>query len=91
MSSEALEPYNSFEETSTKCLLCLDEVDDPILLGPKLRAGDVTAHYYCVLLSPPLAQCENDDNGLMGFNGDKIKKEVKRSVKLVRVPLFWSI
>lgn len=83
-SDDDLEPYNPFDKKDTKCLLCQDDIDDPIKLGKKLHAFDVTAHHYCLLLSPPLTQSE-ENNGLMGFDAKKIKLEEKRSLKLVRL------
>ncbi|XP_055326820.1 PHD finger protein 7-like isoform X2 [Sitodiplosis mosellana] len=65
--------------TSEICIMCKQNVDDVYRFGEKITFEDVTAHYFCLLLSGYLAQKGDDNQGIFGFMPDDIKKEAKRA------------
>ncbi|KAF6732776.1 G2/M phase-specific E3 ubiquitin-protein ligase [Oryzias melastigma] len=63
------------------CVLCRISDDDPALLGEKLtlKQHNLTVHYLCLLTSCGVYQRGKEDEGIMGFLVEDIRKEVRRS------------
>lgn len=51
MATDELPLYASFEEEISRCVLCEQNSDEPINYGEKWCAGDITAHFYCMVIS----------------------------------------
>lgn len=72
--------YPRFE---TPCFICKCTEKDPIRLGEFMSDGDITVHYYCVLLSTFNIQKGEDDQGFLGFLSKDIKiceKKIRRKI-----------
>lgn len=42
--------YRSYEEDdSENCILCTQDIDNPIELGDKLTYGEITIHHFCAV------------------------------------------
>ncbi|XP_037068892.1 PHD finger protein 7-like [Pollicipes pollicipes] len=63
---------------SSSCCLCGIQQDDQLKFGQLFNVGDVSAHHFCLLFSPHLAQNGKDDEGAEGFLPADIKAEVAR-------------
>ncbi|RVE57674.1 hypothetical protein OJAV_G00218330 [Oryzias javanicus] len=63
------------------CVLCRISDDDPALFGEKftLKQHNLTVHYLCLLTSCGVYQRGKENEGIMGFLVDDIRKEVRRS------------
>uniref|UniRef100_A0A9L0J4H5 PHD finger protein 7 n=1 Tax=Equus asinus TaxID=9793 RepID=A0A9L0J4H5_EQUAS len=61
------------------CLLCLREPGDPEKLGEFLQKGDLSMHYFCLILSSKLPQRAQSNRGFYGFLPEDIKKEAARA------------
>lgn len=66
-----------------KCVMCSSASNDPINLGDKITINNLSAHYFCLLLSANLVQNGSDSDGIGGFITTDIEYEVKRASKLV--------
>ncbi|CAN9501943.1 unnamed protein product [Ophioblennius macclurei] len=66
------------------CVLCKCSDDDPALFGDKIRVEEHNffVHYFCLLTSCGIYQRGEDNEGILGFLVDDIKKEIQRSSRL---------
>lgn len=69
--------YPRFE---TQCFICKCTEKDPVYLGELMSDGDITVHYYCVLLSTFNVQKGEDDQGFLGF----LSRDIKNCEKKIR-------
>lgn len=69
-----------YPRLETPCFICKCTDKDPIRLGEFMSDGDITVHYYCVLLSTYNIQKGEDDEGFLGF----LSKDIKNCEKKIR-------
>ncbi|XP_076036944.1 uncharacterized protein LOC143022559 [Oratosquilla oratoria] len=65
------------------CMFCNIGQENEESLGKLYECDDVRTHYYCLLFSSGLEQNGKDEEGILGFLTDDIKKELIRSKKLI--------
>lgn len=58
------------------CNVCNTSKEDPLRLGKFYKSGQLTVHYFCVLLSDGLPQRGKDTQGILGFLGKDIMKMI---------------
>lgn len=64
-----------------KCFVCKSSEVNDLELGEFLNCDDVHVHYFCLLLTTSLQQNGEDDEGLLGFLVNDVKKCVVRLKK----------
>ncbi|XP_051578976.1 G2/M phase-specific E3 ubiquitin-protein ligase-like [Myxocyprinus asiaticus] len=66
------------------CDLCKRSDNSPKKYGEKitLEKHNLTVHYFCLLVSSGVFQRGEEDEGILGFLVDDIKKEIRRSSRL---------
>lgn len=65
--NEVLALYTSFEETTNKCVLCGEDVDDPMEFGRKITKADITVHHFCLVILFLYLKKVNDFSYVMKF------------------------
>ncbi|XP_058789473.1 uncharacterized protein LOC131663224 isoform X2 [Phymastichus coffea] len=65
------------------CCFCGLPDDNELEFGKFYEYEGIVTHYYCLLLSSNMEQKGSDDQGILGFLGDDIQKEIRRGKRLV--------
>ncbi|KAK2583640.1 hypothetical protein KPH14_009576 [Odynerus spinipes] len=65
------------------CCFCGLTEDNELEFGKFYEHGGIVTHYYCLLLSAKMEQKGSDDEGILGFLINDIKKELRRGKRLV--------
>ncbi|XP_054270224.1 uncharacterized protein LOC128991406 isoform X2 [Macrosteles quadrilineatus] len=65
-----------------KCVFCHQTDIDEMKYGPVYMHKNIITHYYCLLLSSNMEQNGRDSDGILGFLGNDIHKEVRRGARL---------
>ncbi|XP_017877357.1 uncharacterized protein LOC108623397 isoform X2 [Ceratina calcarata] len=68
--------------TPKACCFCGLTEDNELDYGKFHENGDITTHYYCLLLSSNMHQRGNDNDGILGFLVADIRMELRRGKRL---------
>lgn len=66
-------------KTCKICVLCRKDINDEVKYGKLYKSKNVWVHYYCLLLSETITQSGEDEEGILGFMPQDIRKELERS------------
>ncbi|RZF43089.1 hypothetical protein LSTR_LSTR001267 [Laodelphax striatellus] len=64
------------------CLVCKENHSDDLIYGAVYKRGQITVHYFCLLLSTDMVQRGRDKDGIFGFLPQDIQSAVKKSEKV---------
>ncbi|XP_067014862.2 G2/M phase-specific E3 ubiquitin-protein ligase [Anabrus simplex] len=67
------------------CYFCKHTEDNEVLYGKFYTMEDIMIHYFCLLLSSNIEQNGADDEGILGFLMNDIRKEQRRSQRYLCV------
>ncbi|XP_051501747.1 G2/M phase-specific E3 ubiquitin-protein ligase-like [Myxocyprinus asiaticus] len=72
------------DDSDLICVLCKRPDNIPEKYGEKITVEQhkLTVHYFCLLVSSGVFQRGKEDEGILGFLVDDIKKEIRRSARL---------
>lgn len=76
-----IETSKSFKPGNKKCMLCKTEYENDVQYGELKTLDDITVHYFCLLLASHIEQRGNDDEGILGFLPNDIRKIINKGKK----------
>ena len=70
----------SLDDKEAKCGLChLGHVSHPLEAGKLYSILGSTVHYFCMLFTAYSKQVGEENEGLFGFYGDEVKKQIEKA------------
>ena len=70
----------SLDDKHAKCGLChLGHVTHPLVAGKLHNILGSTVHYFCMLFTAYSKQVGEENEGLFGFYGDEVKKQIEKA------------